>query len=386
MKLYEYEGKSLFRQTGMIVPDGEAVETVDQAVAAAERIGYPAAIKSQVLKGGRGKAGGIGFAANRAELIRSVSDLLGRDLGGETVDRLLIESRVQDVVRELYAGITLDARTMTPLLMFSTQGGVDIEEVVARNPEAIVREHLDPDKTYRLFDMLDLVASAGLFGPEALGTAKLLLGLIKCYFKYDAFTAEINPILTTGSGRVFAADSKIDIDDSSVKRVQAVRSFHRTTVYEDPLEAEAAAAGLAYVRLDGGNIGIICSGAGLAMATMDAVAAMGGRPANFLDLGGAAPPEKVAAALRIVLRTEGVKGVLFNVFGGSNNCLKMAQGIAEVVDQDRPDQTIIVKMRGYNQEEGWLLLEERGVPINKFGSTAEAIQMMLDRFSDRGIE
>ena len=386
MKLYEYEGKSLFRRAGMITPEGEAVETIDQAVDAAERIGYPAAIKSQVLGGGRGKAGGIGFAADRDELIRTVKNLLGRDLGGETVSRVLIERRIEGVTREMYAGITLDARTMTPVLMFSTRGGVDIEELAANDPEAIVREHLDPNKTYRLFDMLDLVARTGLTGAEAIGPAKLLLGLIRCYFEFDAFTAEINPILTTKSGQAFAADAKIDIDDSSVKRVQAVQSFQRAAVYGDPLEEEAAAAGLAYLRLDGGNIGVICSGAGLAMATMDAISAMGGRPANFLDLGGAAPPEKVAAALRIVLRTEGVKGVLFNVFGGSNNCLKMAQGIAEVIDRDKPGQTIVVKMRGYNQEEGWALLEERGVPINKFGSTAEAIQMMLDRFSDRGIE
>jgi len=351
--------------------------SIEEAVDAAEAVGYPLAVKCQLLRGGRGKAGGIQFAENHQELCSSVAALFHHSIAGEKVDRLLIEQRIE-IAKEYYAGITFDPHTSTPLLMISTQGGVDIEEIAVQSPEKLAQMHLDPIKTYRLHHMVNLVLQTGLQGTEMLKLAALLLQLVLSYFKFQAITAEINPVLVDSQGRLFAADAKFEIDDSSLFRVPEARAFERSDEALTDLELEAKQHGLSYVELSEGNIGLIAGGAGLGMASMDMIAAHGGKPANFLDLGGDATRQKSADALRIVLKTPGVDGVFINVFGGINNCEQIALGLTDVIDHVKPEKTIVVKMRGHSQDEGWALLERRNIPFVKFGTTEEAVVLLKE--------
>ena len=266
-----------------------------------------------------------------------------------------------------------------PLLMVSTQGGVDIEAIAVQSPEKLAQMHLDPLKTYRLHHMVNLVLQTGLQGTEMLKLATLLLQLVLSYFKFQAITAEINPVIVDTQGRLFAADAKFEIDDSGLFRVPEAQAFERTDEALTDLELEAKQRGLSYVELSDGNIGLIAGGAGLGMASMDMIAAHGGKPANFLDLGGDATREKTADALRIVLKASGVDGVFVNVFGGINNCEQIALGLTDVIDHAKPEKTIVVKMRGHSQEEGWALLESRNIPFVKFGTTEEAVGLLNEK-------
>ena len=383
MKLYEFEGKSLFRKMAIPTPRGYVASNLEEARSAANKVGYTVAVKSQVLGGGRGKAGGIRFARNEEELVGCVSQMLGKIWGDEEVERLLIEEKLS-IAHEFYMGITLDPQASLPVLVISAQGGMDIEEVTQASPHRVFRKPLDPTETQRLYHMMGMVLETGLEGNEMVEVSKVLLNLVKCYFTYEAITAEINPLIIDPEGKVFAADSKLEIDDSALFRLREVSSFERSREAADPLEAEARVAGVSYVRMDKGNIGLIAGGAGLGMASMDMISAYGGVPANFLDLGGDATPGKTAMALRIVLKTSGVEGVLINAFGGINNCEAMARGIIQVIEEVNPPQTIVVKMRGHSQEEGWALLEAKDIPIVKFGTTQEAVILLLEEMGKRG--
>ena len=384
MKLYEYEGKQIFNQAGIPIPRGTAVYTLQDASKAAQETGYPVVVKSQVMRGGRGKAGGIKFATDEQELLQSVKELQSMELSGERVEIILIEEKL-DIAREFYMGITLDPRKSLPLLMVSAQGGMDIEQVAREYPHQLFKMHLDPLAPPRLNNMLDLLLKTGLQGSQLVQAAKVLYNLVRCYFKYDAITAEINPLVIDASGNVVAADSKLEIDDSALYRVKAVQDFNRKSEISDPIEAEAKSLGISYVGLGKGNIGLIAGGAGLGMASMDMIWAHGGSPANFLDLGGDATMEKTANALRVVLKTPGVEGVFINLFGGINNCEQMAKGISLVIDELQPTQTIVVKMRGHSQDEGWAILESINVPTVKFGTTEEAVILLLEQMINKGV-
>jgi len=262
---------------------------------------------------------------------------------------------------------------------------MDIEVAAKSTPGKLHRLGLDsldlpgPDR------IAGLLAEAGL-GEVAPAAAHAVAGLVTAFFRYECITAEINPLVVDGQGRVMAADAKFEIDDSALGRLPEAAAFVRKERQGDPLEEEAKAAGIAYVPLAGGNIGLACSGAGIGMATMDMIGLHGGAPANFLDLGGNATEERTAAALRIVLATPGVEGVLLNLFGGINNCLSMAKGIARVIDEQHPGRAIVVKMRGHSQDEGWAMLEARGVPLVKFGTTEEAVVLLMEKVRERGEE
>ena len=377
MKLYEYEGKFLLKKRGIPTPRGFLATSLEEARNLASSIGYPVIIKSQVLRGGRGKAGGIKFAGKESELIDATNQLLSSGLSGERIDKLLIEERLS-VRRELYVGITLDPRSSSPLLMFCARGGMDIEDIAKASPHLLSRRGLDPLEALKIHHMIDLVKRTGLAGQEMLEVAKITLNLINLYFKYEAITAEINPLVITSDGRLFAADCKVEIDDSAIFRVKEVKSFERKRDASDPLETEARSAGITCVRLGEGSIGLIADGAGLGMASVDIISILGGRPANFLDLGGNATVEKTASALRIVLKTPGIEGILINLFGGINNCEQMARGITNVIDEMKPDKKIVVKMRGHSQESGWHLLESRQIPLVKFGTTEEAVILLQE--------
>jgi succinyl-CoA synthetase beta subunit len=384
MKLYEYEGKALLAKAGIPVPKGAMAAGPAEAAAVAAELGYPVVLKSQVLQGGRGKAGGIRFATDGDALVRDAGALLALSIGGERVEKLLIEERLT-VVRELYAGITLDPLMLLPQLMISSSGGMDIETVAHESPGKLHRLPLDPLDLPGLPRVVDLVHMTGLQGEEMFRVAATVQNLIGAYFRYEAITAEINPLIIDAQGRVIAADAKLEIDDSALGRMKETAAFVRTERLLDPLEAEAKAADIAYVRMVGGNVGLISGGAGLGMASMDMIVVHGGVPANFLDLGGNATQERTAAALRIVLKTPGVEGILINLFGGINNCESMAKGIAQVLDELHPSQTIVVKMRGHSQDEGWAILETRQVPIVKFGTTEEAVLLLMAKFKERGV-
>jgi len=382
MKLYEFEGKSLFQKVGIPIPRGDVAASVAEARIIADRIGLPVVLKSQVLGGGRGKAGGIRFAETRDQVAEDAESLFGMTIAGEAVKKILIEEKIP-ITAEFYMGITLDLTASLPVVMISDKGGVDIECAAAETPQALHKVFLDPVCSFRLYHAIESVLKTGLTGKVLTGISGILLQLVRCYFRFEALTAEINPLIIASDGRVLAADAKFDVDDSALFRLPDVKAFAREPAASDPLEAEAAAAGVSYVRMDGGNIGLISGGAGLGMASMDMIKNHGGIPANFLDLSGDATPERTAAALKVVLKTPGVEGVLLNVFGGINNCEQMAKGIARVVDELKPTQAVTVKMRGHSQDEGWAILEERHIPIVKYGTTEEAVVMLLEEMKKK---
>lgn len=381
MKLFEFEGKILLQKVGIPVPKGKVVSTVEEAKETALMIGYPVAVKGQLLRGGRSRAGVIRFVDHEEALIRETDTVFNFEVGGEKIEKILIEEKIP-VRREFYAGITLDPARLFPLLMISTEGGVEIEEVAERSPDRLFTRLLHPLETPRLAQMIDLALEAGLRADEMMQVANILLKLVEAYFRFEAITAEINPLLVSERG-LYAGDAKFEVDDSALGRVKEVESFSRPERL-DALELQARRADMAYVRILQGNIGLISNGAGLGMATMDMLSLHGGRPANFLDVGGNPTEEKMAEALRIVLRTPGVEGVLMNAFGGIGNCERMAKGIVRVVDELCPTQAIVVKMRGHSQEEGWALVESRQIPLVKFGTTEEAVILLMEKMKKRG--
>ena len=386
MKLFEFEGKLLFRKSGIPTPEGVVAKSGEQALSSIDSLSFPLAIKSQVLRGGRGKAGGIKFADTIEQLRTCLDALFAMDIDGEKVTKVLIEEKLS-IESEFYAGITFDPRESFPLLIISASGGVEIEEIAKSSPDQVIQYHLDPTNPPKLFDMMNLVLRTGKKGKKMVQISKVLVNLVSCFFKFDAITAEINPLIIDTNGNAIAADAKFEIDDSALYRVEEAKAFHRGTEdIEDPLEAAATAAGVTYVSLGSGNIGLIAGGAGVGMATMDMVFEYGGKPVNFLDLGGAATPKKTADALKIVLSTPGVEGVFVNVFGGINNCEEMAQGISDVIDELNPEQQITVKMRGHSQDEGWAILEAKNIPLIKFGTTEEGVQLLLDEMEKKGVK
>ncbi len=376
MKLYEFEGKQLLSDANIPVPHGFTADTVTAAVLGCETLGYPVVVKAQVLQGGRKKAGGICFADNRSDLKLCAESLLGKKIKTEKIEILFIEKKIS-IRSEYYAGITLEPKTGLPVLILSSRGGIDIEAIAREYPEELFKRELTSIRSYRLHHVIDMVQKTGLKGRELLQTARIVLALIHRYFKSEALTAEINPLVMDDTGKVIAADAKFEIDDASLFRNKKINLFKRNKILTDPLEVAADIADVSYVKLNQGDIGIISGGAGLGMATMDMIFALGGQPANFLDLGGDSTREKTAAALRIVLQTPGVKSVLVNIFGGTNNCETIALGISDVVDEFSPSQRIVVKMRGHYQDEGWALLEERRIPVIKFGTTEDAVREVL---------
>ena len=386
MKLYEFEGKLLLREVGIPTPSGDVANNFEEAAIAAKKIGYPVVVKSQVLQGRRGKAGAIKFAHNQDGLYRCVHELLELQIGAEKVDSLLIEKQLS-IAQEFYLGISFDPQSAMPLLMLSPQGGMDIEAVVKEEPDNLIRKQLDPLEPPRLHHVSAMGKRIGLSGKTRVQVSEILLKLVHLYFKFEAVTAEINPLIIDHKGKAWAADAKVEIDDSAIFRIKAVENFTRTRESGDSLETEAKAVGVSYVRLNHeGNIGLIAGGAGLGMATMDTVYYYGGVPANFLDLGGMATPEKTAAALKIVLRTPGVEGIFINAFGGINNCREMAEGIVKVIEEINPSQVITVKMRGHSQDAGWALLVARNIPVVKHGTTEEGIVLLLEEMRKKGVK
>src|SRR5688572_8855420 len=359
MDLLEYQGKQLFARHGVPVPSGSPATTVEEAVAAADEIGYPCVVKAQVQIGGRGKAGGIKVAQDRQEAEAHAEAILGMDIRGHTVHEVWIEA-ASDIAAEYYASIVFDRSAKRPLVMLSTQGGMDIEEVAARDPEAIARLHVDPLLGFQDFHARRLAFEAGVDADVVRPVGTLLNRLYAAFTGEEAMLVEVNPMIVTGDRRVMALDAKVTLDDSSLFR-HPDNAELRNVGAEDPQERMAKERGLTYVKLDG-NIGILGNGAGLVMSTLDVVAQAGGSPANFLDAGGGSKAEAITSAVEVILSDEKVKAVLFNIFGGITRCDEVARGLIAAFEQIQPKVPFVVRLDGTNDVEGRRLLEEASLP------------------------
>ncbi len=363
MKLHEYQSKFLFRDFGIPIPEGVVATTADQVRQIAAELGGVVVIKAQVHVGGRGKAGGVKVAQNPAEARAYAEQILGMDIKGLRVEKVLVDPGA-DIERELYLAITNDRGAGRPLIMTSMDGGMDIEELNRERPEAITREHIDPILGLQGFQVTYIASAMGM--PRALWRqfGSILRGLYRCYVESDAELAEINPLVITGGGDLLAVDGKVIIDDNALFRQPALTA-ERDASDELESERQAREAGITYIKLDG-QIGCMVNGAGLAMTTMDMTKLYGDAdgigPANFLDIGGGATPEQVATALRIILSDSNVKCVLFNIFGGITRCDEVAKGILTAYNEVKPDVPMVIRLQGTNAPAGNRIISAAQIP------------------------
>ena len=354
MDLFEYQGKQFFAQYGMPVSDGEIAFTVNEAVAAAERLGTPVMVKAQVHTGGRGKAGGVKFAATIDDVRQHATNILGLDIGGHVVGRVWVE-RASDIAEEYYASFTLDRSAKKHLGMLSAEGGVEIETVADENPDAIAKVWIDPVDGLDEAGARAWVAAANLPDAAVEGTVDVLQKLYTAYVDGDADLVEINPLILTPDGRIHVLDAKVTLDGSSVFRHEDYAEFDETQT-RDERETAAHARGLQYVGLDG-SVGVIANGAGLAMSTVDVVNQVGGSPANFLDIGGGANADVMAGALEVINNDPAVRSIFINIFGGITRGEEVANGIIGALERVRIDAPIVIRLDGTNAEEGRAILE-----------------------------
>lgn len=365
MDLLEYQGKQLFARHGVAVPSGRPARTVDEAVAAADEIGYPCAIKAQVQIGGRGKAGGIKLAHDEAEARMHAEAILGMNIRGLTVHELWVE-RASEIDSEYYASVIFDRSEKAPLVMLSTKGGMDIEQVADDDPEAIARLHIDPLVGFQDFHGRRLCFEARVDGDVVRPVGAMLAKLYGLFIAEDATLVEVNPMIVTPAGEgdgkrgVVALDAKVTLDDNALFRHRDNAGL-RDVSAEDPQERMAKERGLTYVKLDG-DIGILGNGAGLVMSTLDVVAQAGGSPANFLDAGGGSKADAISSAVEVILSNPSVKAVLFNIFGGITRGDEVAKGLIEAFAQVKPQVPFVVRLDGTNDEEGRRLLSEANLP------------------------
>jgi len=352
--LFEYQGKQFFASFAIPVSAGEAVTTVDDAVAASERLGYPVVVKAQVQVGGRGKAGGIKLADNAEETREHAAAILGMDIKGHTVEIVWIEA-ASDIAEEYYASFTLDRSAKQHLGMLSAQGGVDIEDVADTDPDAIAKIHVNPAEGLSVADARAWVAAANLNPDATEGAVDILRKLYTAFTDGDADLVEINPLILTPDGRVHALDAKVTLDDNAAFRHEW--DEYEATQVRDEREQAAHDKGLQYVGLDG-TVGIIANGAGLAMSTVDVVSQVGGTPANFLDIGGGANADVMAGALEVINNDEKVRAIFINIFGGITRGEEVANGIVQALGRVEISSPIVIRLDGTNAEEGRAILAE----------------------------
>jgi succinyl-CoA synthetase beta subunit len=381
MKIHEYQGKEVLARHGVPVPRGIVITEAEAARAAAEELGGRVVVKAQIHAGGRGKGGGVKLADNPDEAVKLAGEILGMTLvtkqtgpEGKLVRTVLIEEALP-IDRELYLGVVLDRTEGFPVMMASKFGGMEIEEVAAENPDAILKAHFDPDVGLHPYLSRKLAFGLGLEGDAFKSGTKFMHALAKAYGETDASLLEINPLVTTTDGRVIALDAKMNVDDSALYRhkdIAEMRDIHE----EEPLEVEASKFDLNYIKLDG-NIGCMVNGAGLAMGTMDIIKHYGGEPANFLDVGGDASQERVAAAFRILLSDPSVKGVLVNIFGGIVRCDMVANGVVAAAKEVNLSIPLVVRLEGTNVEEGRKALAESGIDLTVGEGMADAAEKVV---------
>ncbi|MBA7595893.1 Succinate--CoA ligase [GDP-forming] subunit beta [subsurface metagenome] len=355
MKIHEYQAKEIFKRFGIPVPDGKVATTPEEAEKIANELGAPLVVKAQVHVGGRGKAGGVKLVKTPEEAKEAASKILGLDIKGLTVKKVLITKAI-DIKDEAYIGYIVDRRSKKPLVMVSAAGGIDIEEVARETPEKIHKFVIDPfygllphqamELAFKLYNDIKLVRKA----------ADVILKLYKAFISVDASLSEINPFVVTPDGEIWAVDAKINIDDNALVRHPDIEEMRDVTEAEKK-ELDAKSKGLSYIKLDG-NIGCVVNGAGLAMATMDLIKKYGGEPANFLDIGGSSSPEKVVNALNILISDKNVKSIFFNIFGGITRCDDVANGIVEALSKLTINLPIVIKLAGTNEDEAKKILSQ----------------------------
>jgi succinyl-CoA synthetase beta subunit len=372
VKLHEYQSKRLFAAHGVPIPKGDVAITAQEARRIAKELGGgPVVVKSQVLVGGRGKAGGIKLARTPDEAEKVAEGILGLEIKGLPVRKVLLDEAA-DIQQEIYLGIVIDRANRRAVMMASSEGGVEIEEVARTNPDAINKVTIDPFLGLRSYQTLALAKGMGLASEYFRGFDRIARGLYDAFLAYDASLAEINPLAITGAGDLLAVDGKMVVDDNGMFRHPDLAEM-RDLDEETPTEREAREAGLSYVQLDG-EIGCMVNGAGLAMATMDIIKHFGGAPANFLDIGGGAKAERVATALRLILTDENVRAVLFNIFGGITRCDEVARGILTAFEEVRPTVPLVARLVGTNEQEGREILDGSGYRLITATTLAEAAQ------------
>ena len=377
MKIHEYQGKEILRKFGVTVPRGIPCMSVEEAVKAAEELGGPVwVVKAQIHAGGRGKGGGVKVAKSLEQVKEYAEQIMGMQLvthqtgpEGQKVRRLLIEEGA-DIKKELYVSMVTDRVTQKVVLMASSEGGMDIEEVAHSNPEKIHSIAIDPSVGLTDAEADDISTKIGIPAESLAEARQNLKGLYQAYWETDSSLAEINPLILTGNGKVIALDAKFNFDANALFRQPEILAY-RDLDEEDPAEIEASKFDLAYIQLDG-NIGCLVNGAGLAMATMDTIKLFGGEPANFLDVGGGATAEKVTEAFKIMLANKSVKAILVNIFGGIMRCDVIAEGVIAACKAVNLNVPLVVRMKGTNEELGKKMLAESGLPIISADTMAEA--------------
>jgi succinyl-CoA synthetase beta subunit len=373
--LLEYQGKQLFAKYGIPVPDGRRAVTPREAREAAESVGFPVVVKAQVQIGGRGKAGGIKLAKDAADAEAHAEAILGMDIRGLTVHEVWVE-RASEIASEYYAAVVFDRGAKRPLVMLSSEGGMDIEQINEQHPEAIARLHVDPLVGFLPFHGRRLAYESGIEADVIRPVAAMLAKLYDAFVKLDATLVEVNPLIVTSAREVVALDAKVSVDDNALGRQPDVAEMRNPSV-EDPQEQMAKERGVTYVKLDG-DIGILGNGAGLVMSTLDVVAQAGGRPANFLDVGGGAKADEIVEALEVLLSDDKVSAVLFNIFGGITRGDEVANGILQALDQIDVRVPIVVRLDGTNDEEGRRILAEADAPqLHPAKTMLEAADMVV---------
>ncbi|KGA11767.1 MAG: succinyl-CoA synthetase beta subunit [actinobacterium acAcidi] len=365
MDLFEYQGKQYFARYDIPVSKGDVAVTVDQAVAAADAAGYPVVVKAQVQVGGRGKAGGIKLANNADEVRTHAGNILGMDIKGHVVKRVWVEN-ASDIAEEYYASFTLDRAAKKHLLMLSAEGGVEIEEVAAKNPDAILMLHIDPVDGLNAAGAKKAAIDAKIPEKAQQGVADILVKLYRCFVEGDCDLAEINPLILKPTGEVHALDAKVSLDSNADFRHPEWEEF-KATEELDAREQLAREKGLQYIGLDG-TVGIIANGAGLAMSTLDVVNQVGGSAANFLDIGGGANADLMASALDVINSDKNVKSIFINIFGGITRGEEVAKGIVEAMGRVDLRAPIVIRLDGTNAEEGREILKNAGIPESKLTS------------------
>ncbi|MCC2956930.1 ADP-forming succinate--CoA ligase subunit beta [Massilia sp. IC2-477] len=382
MKIHEYQGKEILRKFGVTVPRGIPCMTVDEAVKAAEELGGPVwVVKAQIHAGGRGKGGGVKVAKSLEQVKEYADQIMGMQLithqtspEGQKVRRLLIEEGA-DIKKELYVSLVTDRVTQKVVLMASSEGGMDIEEVAHSNPEKIHNVVIEPSIGLTNEQADDIARKIGVPEASVVDARTNLQGLYKAYWETDASLAEINPLILTGSGKVIALDAKFNFDSNALFRHPEIVAY-RDLDEEDPAEVEASKFDLAYISLDG-NIGCLVNGAGLAMATMDTIKLFGGEPANFLDVGGGATAEKVTEAFKIMLKNPGLKAILVNIFGGIMRCDVIAEGVITASKAVSLQVPLVVRMKGTNEDLGKKMLADSGLPIISADTMEDAAKQVV---------
>ncbi len=372
MKLHEYYSKRRFSEYGIPIPKGEIAETPQEAQRIAEKLGGAVVVKSQVLVGGRGKAGGIKVAQDPKEAYQHAEDILKLTIKGLPVRKVLVDEAA-DIKDEIYLGITNDRAARKPVIMASAEGGIDIEEVAHKTPEKIIKCHIDPLMGLQSYQSRDLAAGIDLARDQWRAFGKIAHGLWQAYIGSDATLAEINPLVVTGEGQLLAVDGKMVLDDNALFRHPDLEEYRDLDVDKEA-EIQAREHGLSFIKL-GGNIGCMVNGAGLAMTTMDIIKLFGGEPANFLDIGGGASSDKVATALEIILSDSNVEAVLFNIFGGITRCDLVAMGILKALKEVKTDVPMIIRLVGTNAAEGRQLLKDAS--METADTLAEAAKMAI---------